>query len=105
GVGTFTFTPATGSAVTSGNVTIGAGSATKFIITGSGTQTAGGSQTITITAKDASGNTASGYTGSKSLTFSGANSSSSPATSPKVEGTDFGTATSVSFTNGVATAS
>ncbi|MHA8054301.1 hypothetical protein, partial [Aquirufa sp. OSTEICH-129A] len=80
-------------------------SATKFIITGSGTQTAGGSQTITITAKDASGNTASGYTGSKSLTFSGANSSSSPATSPKVEGTDFGTATSVSFTNGVATAS
>ncbi|MHA8054283.1 hypothetical protein, partial [Aquirufa sp. OSTEICH-129A] len=105
GVGTFTFTPATGSAVTSGNVTIGAGSATKFIITGSGTQTAGGSQTITITAKDASGNTASGYTGSKSLIFSGANSSSSPATSPKVESTDFGTATSVSFTNGVATAS
>ncbi|MHA8054289.1 hypothetical protein, partial [Aquirufa sp. OSTEICH-129A] len=58
-----------------------------------------------ITAKDANGNTVTGYTGSKSLTFSGANSSSSPVTAPKVGGTDFGTATSVVFTDGVATAS
>ncbi|WP_205753198.1 hypothetical protein, partial [Aquirufa beregesia] len=58
GTGTFTFSPATGTAVTSANVTIGAGVASKFIITGTGTQTAGGTQNITITAKDASGNTA-----------------------------------------------
>ncbi|MHA8054302.1 hypothetical protein, partial [Aquirufa sp. OSTEICH-129A] len=79
----------TGTAVTSGSITINPGSANKFVITGSGTQTAGTSQTITITAKDANGNTVTGYTGSKSLTFSGANSSSSPVTAPKVGGTDF----------------
>ncbi|MCZ2481309.1 hypothetical protein, partial [Aquirufa nivalisilvae] len=39
GTGTFTFTPASGTAVTSGSVSIGAGSATKFIVTGTGTQT------------------------------------------------------------------
>ncbi|MHA8065026.1 hypothetical protein, partial [Aquirufa aurantiipilula] len=61
--------------------------------------------TITITAKDASGNTASGYTGAKSLTFSGATSSSSPVTAATVAGTNVGTATSISFSNGVATAS
>ncbi|MHA8102171.1 invasin domain 3-containing protein [Aquirufa nivalisilvae] len=105
GSGTFTFTPASGTAVTSGSITINPGSANKFVITGSGTQTAGTSQTITITAKDANGNTVSSYSGSKDLTFSGANSSASPATAPKVGSTDFGTATSVSFTNGVATAS
>ncbi|MDF0694903.1 hypothetical protein, partial [Aquirufa ecclesiirivi] len=105
GTGTFTFTPATGTAVTSSNVTISAGSASKFIITGTGTQTAGASQNITITAKDASGNTATGYTGAKSITFSGANASSSPATNPTVASTNFGTATSVTFSNGVATVS
>ncbi|MHA8056960.1 hypothetical protein VR611_13535, partial [Aquirufa nivalisilvae] len=89
----------------SGSVSIGAGSATKFIVTGTGTQTAGGSQNITITAKDASGNTATAYTGAKSITFSGANASSSPATNPTVASTDFGTATSVTFSNGVATVS
>ncbi|MHA8062371.1 hypothetical protein PQG22_13975, partial [Aquirufa beregesia] len=55
--------------------------------------------------KDASGNTATTYSGAKSITFSGANASSSPATSPTVAGTDFGTATSVTFSNGVATVS
>ncbi|MDF0694885.1 invasin domain 3-containing protein, partial [Aquirufa sp. BABACH-43C] len=105
GTGTFTFTPASGTAVTSGSVTINAGAATKLVITGTGTQTAGGAQTVTITAKDASGNTATGYTGSKSLTFSGATSSSSPATAPTVGGTDFGSATNITFTAGVATAS
>ncbi|CAM3893039.1 invasin domain 3-containing protein [Aquirufa aurantiipilula] len=105
GVGTFTFTPATGTAATSANVTISAGAVTKFIVTGTGTQTAGSSQNITIIAKDASGNTATGYTGAKSITFSGANASSSPATNPTVAGTNFGTATSVTFSNGVATVS
>ncbi|MFL0163065.1 Ig-like domain-containing protein, partial [Aquirufa salirivi] len=105
GSGTFTFSPVTGAPVTSGAITVNSGAATKLIITGTGTQTAGASQTITITAKDASGNTATGYTGIKSITFSGANASSSPATNPTVGGTNVGTATSVSFSNGVATAS
>ncbi|MHA8056932.1 invasin domain 3-containing protein, partial [Aquirufa nivalisilvae] len=105
GTGTFTFTPATGTAATSGSVSISAGAATKLVVTGTGTQTAGSPQTITVTAKDAQGNTATGYTGSHNITFSGANSSSSPVTVPTIGGTDFGTATSLSFTNGVATAS
>ncbi|WP_164969664.1 beta strand repeat-containing protein, partial [Aquirufa rosea] len=105
GTGTFTFTPATGTAVTSGNVTIGSGAATKLIITGtSASQTAGTTQTITITAKDANGNTATTYTGSKSITFSGANASTNPVTSPTVASVNLGTATSISFNNGVATA-
>ncbi|MHA8064940.1 invasin domain 3-containing protein, partial [Aquirufa aurantiipilula] len=104
GTGTFTFTPQSGAAVTSGSVQINSGAATKLVVTGSSSQTAGGSQTISITAKDASGNTATGYTGSHTITFSGANSSSSPATAPTVSTTDFGTGTSLTFTNGVATA-
>ncbi|MHA8062349.1 beta strand repeat-containing protein, partial [Aquirufa beregesia] len=105
GSGTFTFTPATGTAVTSSSITINSGAATKLVVTGTGTQTAGAAQTITVTAKDASGNTATAYTGSHTITFSGANSSDSPATAPTVAGTDLGTGTSLTFTNGVATAS
>lgn len=74
------------------------------MITGSATQNAGSSQTITITAKDASGNTATSYAGVKSLTFSGA-SVSPNAINPSIGGTAFGTATSVTFSAGVATAS
>ncbi|MFL0163398.1 beta strand repeat-containing protein, partial [Aquirufa salirivi] len=105
GSGTFTFTPATGTAATSSSITINAGAATKLVVTGTGTQTAGGSQTVTVTAKDASGNTATTYTGAKSITFSGALASPSPATTPTVAGTNFGTATSMTFTAGVATGS
>ncbi|WP_205749457.1 invasin domain 3-containing protein [Aquirufa rosea] len=105
GTGTFTFTPATGTAVTSSNVTITSGAATRLVITGTSTQTAGVAQTITITAKDDEGNIVTAYTGAKSLTFSGANASSSPTTLAKVNTTEFGTATSITFTNGVATAS
>ncbi|WP_269015141.1 invasin domain 3-containing protein [Aquirufa nivalisilvae] len=108
GSGTFTFTPASGTAVTSGSITINPGSANRLVITGTGTQTAGSSQTITITAKDASGNTITSYTGDKSLTFSGANSSLSPVTTPKVTDKNsnqisLGTAATITFTNGVAT--
>ncbi|MFL0163406.1 hypothetical protein, partial [Aquirufa salirivi] len=87
GSGTFTFTPASGTAVTSSSVTINAGAATKLVVTGSATQTAGTSNSITITAKDASGNTVTTYTGSKNLTFSGATSSTAPVTTPKVTNT------------------
>ncbi|WP_164969681.1 hypothetical protein, partial [Aquirufa rosea] len=41
GTGTFTFTPQSGTAVTSGSVQINAGAATRLVITGTGTQTAG----------------------------------------------------------------
>ena len=86
------------------------GGATRLVITGSGTMTAGVGQNLTITAKDAGGNTVAAYTGSKNLTFSGAASSASPVTTPKVTdrvgtATAFGTATPINFTNGVATAS
>lgn len=78
-------------------------------ITGSGTQTAGVSQTITISAFDAYNNPATGYTGDKSLTFSGASSSPEYAPdnawSPKVDGTTFGSATSLTFVDGVVSAS
>lgn len=87
---------------------ITAGAATKLIITGNGTQTAGTTQSITITATDNGGNTDTAYTGDKSLTFSGASSSTNPVTAPTINdktGTaiNFGTATTITFTNGVAT--
>ncbi|HEV8410179.1 MAG TPA: invasin domain 3-containing protein, partial [Gemmatimonadaceae bacterium] len=85
-------------------VTVTAGAATQLVITGTGTQTAGVAQTITLTAQDASGNTATTYTGAKSLTFSGA-AIAPNSTNPTVSATNFGSATSVTFTNGVATAS
>jgi hypothetical protein len=92
---------------TTGIVSVGA---VKFVITGSGSQTAGATQNITITAKDGLGNTATSYTGDKSITFSGANSSGNPVTAPTVTDKNgsaiaFGTATTITFTNGVATVS
>jgi len=79
-----------------------------FAVTGTGTQTAGASQTITVTAYDQWNNVALGYTGSQSLIFSGASSSpGSPkaAVSPTVAATAFGSTTSLSFTSGAATGS
>jgi hypothetical protein len=109
--GTFTATSATGGYTgTSNSVVIQSGGATKLVITGSGSQTAGTTQNVTITAKDAVGNTATSYTGDKSITFSGANSSTNPVTAPTVTDKNgsavaFGTATTITFTNGVATVS
>ncbi len=64
-------------------------------------------QNITVTAQDDYGNTVASYTGDKTLTFSGANASTDPATAPTV--TDktgaavaFGTDTTITFNNGVA---
>src|SRR5205823_8128765 len=56
GTGTLTAT-ATGATGTSGNVTITAGAATRLVIMGSGAQTAGATQSLTITAKDGAGST------------------------------------------------
>lgn len=90
-------------------VTYTSGTATKLVITGSASQTAGASQDLTITAQDANGNTATAYTGDKTLTFTGA-SQASRGQMPAVKdntGTTvvFGTLTTITFSNGVATVS
>jgi len=110
--GTFTLTGTDGSlaGATSSSFTVSAASASKLVIAGLGTQTAGGSQNLTITAQDSFGNTATTYTGGHSLTFSGANASTNPVTNPTVRNSagtavTFGTATAITFTSGVATVS
>lgn len=76
-------------------------------ITGSSTQTAGALQVIAITAKTNLGNTYQGYTGDKSITFSGANASPNstiPTCSDKDSNdVDLETPTTLTFTNGIAT--
>jgi|GEM_PF-1703243 len=94
--------------VTSGNFYVKNNVENYFAITGNSEQTAGTSQTITITAYDTYGNQALDYTGDKSLTFSGAETSPTPGTNPETtdkSGTaiDFGTSTTITFTEGVAT--
>ena len=69
--------------------------------------TAGVANNLTVKAKDTYGNTATGYTGAKSITFAGATASPSGAL-PTVANsagtaTNFGTATALNFTSGVAT--
>ena len=72
------------------------------------TPTAGAADNLTVTAVDAGGRTVATYTGDHSLTFSGANNSTNPATTPTVTdktgaAVNLGTATTITFTNGVAT--
>ena len=93
---------------TAAAVTVAPGAAAKFSLSAaSTTPVVGVADNLTTTAQDTYGNTATTYTGAHSLTFSGA--SSSPAgTAPTVAdsgGTavNFGTATSLTFTTGVAT--
>ena len=54
----------------SGTVTVSAGSATQLLLSGLSTQTAGTAQSLTVTAQDAYGNTATGYTGTVHFTSS-----------------------------------
>ncbi|MCK5332416.1 DUF2341 domain-containing protein [Candidatus Parcubacteria bacterium] len=79
----------------------------EIAITGSAVQTAGLSQTITITAKDAESSVIANFTGDKSVIFSGANdspNSTAPTCTDKdAVDIDFGSATILTFTNGVAT--
>ncbi len=94
------------SAVKTAKVTVGA--VVAFTVSASATSiTAGGSSNLTITAKDEKGSTVTTYTGSHSLIFSGANAASG-GTKPTVvnsagTATNFGTATAITFTSGVAT--
>ncbi len=96
------------SAPASATVTIGA--ATRFAIGAASTiPTAGAADNLTITAKDANNSTVTTYTGSRSLTFSGATASPS-GTAPTVvnsAGTAvaFGSATALTFNLGVAAVS
>lgn len=88
---------------TTTSVRVTAGAAAKFVITGAGTQVAGATQNITITAVDANGNTATAYTGTKNLTFSGA-SVSPNLDAPTTGAIAFGSTAATAFVNGVATA-
>ena len=86
------------------------GAATKLVLTAStATPTAGSTFNFTTTAQDVYGNTATSYTGSKNITFSGAVASPSGALPTVVNsaGTavNFGSATALTFTSGVAAVS
>jgi len=87
------------------SVTPVAGAAVKLVLTAATlTPVAAASDNLTTTAQDAYGNTATSYTGSKSITFSGATTSPSGA-APNVTNTagtaiNFGAATVLTFTNG-----
>jgi hypothetical protein len=91
-------------------VTVAPGAAASLTLTATTTApVAAASDNLTVTAKDAFGNTATGYTGAKNLTFSGAETSPSGA-APTVANSsgaavNFGTATAINFTSGVATVS
>lgn len=90
-------------------ITVSAGTATKLSIAAATlTPVAAAADTLTIAAQDTYGNTATGYTGAKNLTFSGASASPSGAapTVANSSGTaiSFGSATAITFTSGVATA-
>lgn len=91
-------------------LTVAPGAATKLsLAAATTTPTAGVADNLTTTALDAYGNTATSYTGSHNLTFSGASSSPS-ATLPTVADSsgaaiNFGSATAITFTNGIATVS
>lgn len=79
-----------------------------FVITGSASETAGTSNQLTITAKDALNNTVTTFTGDQVLVFSGANNAAAgniPTVTDK-NGTpvNFGSNTTITFTNGVSSA-
>jgi hypothetical protein len=86
------------------------GAATKLVLSSSTTMPVVGTGfNLTTTARDTYGNVATAYTGSKNVTFSGAGASPSGTLLSVVNaaGTaiDFGSATSLTFSSGVATVS
>ena len=90
-------------------VTVAPAAAAKFVPTAANTTLAAGEiNNLTITALDAYGNLATAYTGSKSLTFSGATAIGAfkpTVASSSGTATAFGTATAITFSAGVATVS
>jgi len=96
----------TNSAQSATDFTVTAAAATKLVLSAaSTTPNAGGADNLTITAKDNTNTTVTSYTGDKTLTFSGASSigPNNPTVTDK-NGTvvNFGTAETITFTNGVA---
>jgi len=94
--------------VGSSTITVNPAVADYFKVTGTASMTAGSSNTITITAYDQYDNVATGYSGDKTLTFSGASSSSGPVTSPTCSNKssadiNFASDTVITFTDGVGT--
>jgi hypothetical protein len=88
-------------------VTVSPGTATKLVLSAATlTPVANASDNLTTTAQDAFGNTATAYTGSHNITFTGAEASPSGAqpTIADSGGTaiNFGSATALTFTSGVA---
>ncbi len=79
------------------SITVAPAGANSFTVPTPATQTAGTAFNETLTALDVYGNTATGYTGSQSVTFSG------PSNAPS--GTQPTRSASVTFTSGVGTAS
>jgi hypothetical protein len=91
-------------------VTVSPEAATKLVLTSSTTTPVAATNfNLTTTAQDVYGNTATAYTGSKNITFSGASASPSGALPTVVNsaGTvvNFGSATALAFTAGVAAVS
>lgn len=101
--GVFQVSTSVGDSGSLSNVSFVADEPHHFKVTGTASNTAGETNELTITAYDQYDNTATGYTGSKSLTFSGL-SNAVDGTVPTIEGTNQGSATSVSFSNGVSAA-
>jgi hypothetical protein len=83
---------------TSPSFTVTPASASSFTVPTPATQTAGNAFSVTLTAEDAYGNTATGYSGNHSITFSGA-AKAPDGTSPKYPSSQIG------FSAGVGTAS
>ena len=95
------------SAVSSAKVTVG--KVVKFTITGStASPSTGAGVNLTITAKDSAGATVTSYTGSHSFVFAGAEASAEGKAPTVVNAagtaTALGSATALTFTNGVAAA-
>jgi hypothetical protein len=85
------------------DLTVSPATASRLEVTGTAVITAGGSNELTVTAKDTYGNTDTNYTGLRALTFSG------PGTAPggqvpTVESVNVGVSTAVSFNAGVSAA-
>jgi trimeric autotransporter adhesin len=91
------------------SVIVASGAATSLVLSAEAiTVTAGQADNLTITAKDAAGVTVPAYTGTKTLTFSGAapvGSNSPTVADSGGVARSFGTPESISFTNGVASVS
>jgi hypothetical protein len=88
---------------TTGTITVNAAAAHHFKISGPSSVYAGSGNTITIKAYDEHNNIATGYTGSKSLVFSGAQPSPNPVNHPTCSNIAFGNNITIQFANGAGT--